>query len=52
MRLIIAKIFLFINMLGFNKSRVDYKQLFCIKVLKDGVDAIRYQIDGYKLRIV
>jgi hypothetical protein len=32
-------------------SRIDYKQLFCIKVLKDGVAADSTQYGAFKLSI-
>jgi hypothetical protein len=39
-------------MLGFLISQRDYKQLFCIKVLKDGMQANSTQNGAFKLSIV
>mgnify|MGYP003624246942 len=38
-------------MLGFLLSLMDYKQLFCIKVLKDGVQADFTQNGAFKRSI-
>lgn len=52
MRFIIAKIYLFINMLGFSVLGMDYKQLFCIRVLKDEVQADSTQKGIFKLSVL